>query len=126
MPFESTTSAASGVQWPIVEASAQLRHAPVQALSQQTPSTHMPDTHSPSAAHVTPRFFLPHCPFTQAWPLSQSPSVLHDCVQAAFVHRNGEQFCTPWGRQLPRPSHVPGVFRRVPVHDGAMHTVSAA
>lgn len=110
----------------MVEASAQLRQAPVQAPSQQTPSTHLPETHSPSAAHVTPRFFLPHWPLTQAWPLSQSPSVAHAVVHAAFVHRNGEQFCTPCGRHVPRPSHVPGVLRRVPVHEGAMHTVSGA
>jgi hypothetical protein len=125
-PFVSTEPAASGVQWPIVEASAQLRQAPLHAPSQHTPSTHMPERHSASPAQVTPRFFLPHWPATQAWPLSQSLSVVQDCVQAPVVHRYGEQFCTPWGRQAPRPSHVPGVLRRVPVHEAAMQIVSAA
>jgi hypothetical protein len=82
--------------------------------------------HSASAAQVTPRFFLPHVPAMQAWPLSQSLSVTHDCVHAPAVHRKGEQFCTPWGRQAPWPSHVPGVLRFVPVHEAAMQTVSAA
>lgn len=114
------------MQRPIVEASAQLRQPPAHAPSQQTPSTHIPETHSPSPAHVCPRFFLPHWPFRQAWPLSQSASVTQACVHAPSVHKNGEQFCTPWGRQAPVPSHVPAVLRRVPVQDGAMQIVSGA
>jgi hypothetical protein len=86
-PFVSTAPAASGVQWPIVEASAQLWQAPAHASSQHTPSTHRLERHSAAAAQVTPRFFLPHWPFTQAWPLSQSLSVAHDCVQAPAVQR---------------------------------------
>jgi hypothetical protein len=125
-PFESTAPEASGVQCPIVDSSAQLRQAPAHGPSQHTPSTQVPELHSASAAQVTPRFFLPHWPFTQAWPLSQSASVAHVVVQAAFVHRKGPQFCTPCARQAPRPSQVPGVLRRVPVQEGAMQTVSAA
>ena len=41
--------AATIVHLPIDPASAQLRQPPVQALSQQTPSTHCPDLHSPGA-----------------------------------------------------------------------------
>ena len=122
----STEPVASGVQWPIVEGSAQLLHAPVQAPSQHTPSTHMPERHWASAVHVTPRFSLPQAPLTHAWPVSHWLSFVHDVVQAVAVHRNGEQFCTPCGRQAPLPSHVPGVLRRVPVHEAAMQTVSAA
>jgi hypothetical protein len=32
----------------------------------------------------------------------------------------------PGALQVPRPSHVPAVFKRSPVHDGTTHTVSAA
>lgn len=32
----------------------------------------------------------------------------------------------PWGRQVPSPLQVPGVFIRSPVHEGATQTVSAA
>jgi hypothetical protein len=32
----------------------------------------------------------------------------------------------PGGRQVPRPSQVPAVLRRVPLQEGGMHTVSAA
>jgi hypothetical protein len=47
-------------------------------------------------------------------------------VHAPAVHKKGEQICTPCGRQVPRPSHVPGVLRRVPVQEGAMQIVSGA
>jgi hypothetical protein len=86
-PFVSTDPVASGVQWPIVEGSAQLLHAPVQAPSQHTPSTHMPERHSVSPAHVTPRFFLPQAPLTHAWPVSHWLSFVHVVVHAAAAHR---------------------------------------
>ena len=79
-PRGSALPAAIDVHLPSADASAQLRQAPVQAVSQQMPSTHL----------------------------------------------NGLQFCTPCGRHVPRPSQVPGVLRRVPVQEGAMHWVSAA
>jgi hypothetical protein len=108
------------------DGSAQLRQPPVQAPSQHTPSTHWPDTHSAPPPQGWPMIFLPHWPATQAWPASQSASTLHELVQAPAVHRNGPQGCTFCGRHVPLPSHVPAVLRRVPVHEGAMHWVSAA
>jgi hypothetical protein len=36
------------------------------------------------------------------------------------------QLWTPGGRHVPRPSQVPAVFRRSPLHEGAAQTVSAA
>jgi hypothetical protein len=124
--FESTAPTASGVQCPMLDASPQLRHAPPHASSQHTPSAQMFDRHSAPAPHGCPRFFLPHWPLTHARPTSQSASLLHVCVQAPPAHRNGEQVSTPCGRQVPMPSHVPGVLRRVPVHEAAMQMVSGA
>src|SRR5450432_2942690 len=110
----------------MVESSAQLRQPPSHAPSQQTPSTQRPDRHSVAPPHGWPRFFLPHWPLTQAWPLSQSLSVTQLCVQAPLVQRKGEQFCTPRGRHVPLPSHVPAVLRRVPVHVAGRQIVSGA
>ena len=62
----------------------------------------------------------------EIWCGTQSPSVLQLSVHAPAAHRNGAQLSTPCGRHVPCPSHVPGVLRRVPVHEAAMHTVSAA
>ncbi len=42
------------------------------------------------------------------------------------MHWYGVQFWTPCGRQVPSPSQVPAVFRRVPLQMGARQTVSAA
>jgi hypothetical protein len=125
-PRGSTAPIVMGVQWPMADERAQLTHPPVQAPSQQTPSTHMFELHSASAAQAVPRLFLPHSPFTQACPLSQSASDLQLSVHSPSAHRNGAQLRTPCGRHVPVPSHVPGVLRRVPVHEAGRHTVSAA
>jgi hypothetical protein len=62
----------------------------------------------------------------QLWPLTQSASVWHWLTQALSTHWNGSQSCTPGDRQAPRPSQVPAVLSRSPLHDGATQTVSAA
>jgi hypothetical protein len=67
----------------------------------------------------------PHRPLTQAWPVAQSASVRQTLLQAPSTQLKGLQFWTPCGLQVPRPSQVPGVLRRVPVQLGGMHWVSA-
>jgi hypothetical protein len=57
-------------------------------------------------------------------PTSQSLSTLQVIVHAPAVHRNGEQFVRPGARQVPRPSQVAAVLRRVPEQTGAAHCVS--
>jgi hypothetical protein len=47
-------------------------------------------------------------------------------AQAVPAHLYGQQFCTPGARQVPEPSQVPAVSRRVPAHDGGEQIVSAA
>ena len=74
-PRGSVLPAATVKQWPGEVARLQLRHAPVQAFSQQTPSTHCPVAHSLPPAQVNPSGFGPQVPATQAVPVSQSLSV---------------------------------------------------
>ena len=124
-PRGSPLPAGIDVHLPGAEAREQLRQAPVQAVSQQMPSTQWVERHSPFAEQGWPFCLGPHSPLTQACPASQSLSVVHTLLHASTTHLNGLQFCTPCGRHVPRPSHVPGVLRRVPVHEGAMHWVSA-
>ena len=84
-PFESTAPAASGVQWPIVEASAQLLHAPSHLPSQHTPSAQKPEAHSLPFVQFAPFIFWPQLPFTHCWPLAQSLVCVQASKQAPFV-----------------------------------------
>ena len=76
--------------------------------------------------HVWPSCFGPQVLFTQAIPMSQSAFVVQVVVQAPFAQRNGLQFWTAGGSQVPRPSQTPGVFRRLPEQVAAMQIVSRA
>ena len=123
----SAVPAAIGVQRPIVAARLQLRHAPVHAWSQQTPSTQWLCWHSASAVHDWPSCFGPQVLLTQAMPVSQSALVAHVLVQAPVAQRNGWQSWMPWAWQVPRPLHVPAVFTlATPEQVGATQTVSRA
>src|SRR6266478_6407432 len=126
MEWLSRLFAGKGVQVPLVPASVQLWQAPPQALLQQTPSTQKPEAQSAAFMQRPPSCLGPQLWFTQAIPAVQSASVMHDGLQAPFAHLKGVQSCSPGGLQVPRPSQVPGVFRRSPAQDGNTHTVSAA
>jgi len=111
--------------------SAQLRQAPWQLLSQQTPSTHSADSHSVASPQDWPFFFLPQLPVTpgapvktHAWPVAQSASLEHAPLHAPVVQRYGEQ-STNWAAwQLPFPSQARAVLRRVdPLQEVAPHGV---
>ncbi len=125
-PRGSALPAAIDVHLPGADASEQLRQAPVQSPSQHTPSTQWVDRHSAPSEHGCPFCFGPHSPLTQAWPASQSASLRQTLLHVPSTQLKGLQFCTPCGRQVPRPSQVPGVLRRVPVQEGMMHWVSPA
>jgi hypothetical protein len=120
----STVFAGMGVHVPFVAVSAQLRHAPPQASLQHTPSTQNPDAQSVAIVHAPPIVRLPQLPFWHAMPGAQSAFVLQIVLQAPDAQAYGGQSCTPGGLHVPCPSHVPGVLRRVPAHDGCTHTVS--
>jgi hypothetical protein len=50
--------------------------------------------------------------------------VVQVVLHAPAAQAKGGQSRTPGGLHVPCPSHVPGVFSRVPAHDGGTHTVS--
>jgi hypothetical protein len=59
-------------------------------------------------------------------PGAQSAFVVHVVLHAPEAQAKGRQSWTPGDLHVPWPSHVPGVLRRVPAHDGSTHTVSGA
>jgi hypothetical protein len=121
----SAFPAATDVQVPRVFGSEQLRQAPLQSVSQQTPSTQWLLSQAASAVHGLPGMILPHDPFLQTCPISQSASTLQSTLQAPSAQRLGLQVATPGGLHVPRPSQTPGRLRRTgPAHVGAMHCVS--
>jgi hypothetical protein len=127
----STVPAAIGEHFPSrAPGSAQLRQAPVQAWSQQILSTQWLCWHSLEFSQLWPSCLGPQVlvvPLgTQAMPTSQSAFVSQIVVQAPFAQRNGLQFWTPGGLQVPSPLHVPAVFRRLPEQVGALQIVSRA
>jgi hypothetical protein len=124
---------ATFLHWPGDPGSAQLRHAPVHADSQHTPSTHWPDSQSVAAEHFCP---LPSLPLqrptltpptvacTQGWLGAQSASVAQVAPQAPFAQRKGVQSTSWRSPQTPSPSQVRGTPRVVsPVQEGALHRV---
>lgn len=115
------------VHLPSDPTSAQLRHPPVQALSQQILSTHSPDLHSLACAHGCPFCFGPQLCLTQLIPGAQSLSVEQTVVHAAAVgsHTNGVQSCRPGMRQAPIPSQVAAMSSTLPEHDGRRQTVAS-
>jgi hypothetical protein len=103
-----------GVHLPGEDGNAQLRHAPVHALSQQTPSTHWPDLHSLGLPQLWPFCLGPQVPFTQAMPASHSLSALQLTVHAPAEHAKGEQLVSAAARQVPSPSQVAALLSRFP------------
>src|SRR3569623_745504 len=90
----SAEPAATSVHLPMLLLRLQLRQAPVQALSQQTPSTQWPFWHSPSVLQVWPSGVGPQLALTQAVLSAQATAwgaAVHVDVQAPFVHRKGAQ-----------------------------------
>jgi hypothetical protein len=117
--------AATATHLPGIIGSAQVRQAPVQALSQQTPSTQWLEAHSLASVQVWPFCLGPQVLLTQAIPVSQSRSVWQVVVQAPLPQRNGWQLVTSGGRQVPSPSQVPAVLSLLtPEQAAGRHGVS--
>jgi hypothetical protein len=83
----SAAPAATAVQVPGADANAQLWHAEVHALSQQTPSTQNPLAHSAAAPHECPLGLGPQLPFWHDCPVTQSASLAHRSTQEVPMHR---------------------------------------
>lgn len=96
----------------------QLRHAPSQALWQQTPSTQKPDSHWLASVQEAPGFTFPHRPVvvlftvvaTHWCPAWQSLSLRQELLQAPLAHKKGAQSTTWASRQVPCPSQTRAVF----------------
>jgi hypothetical protein len=71
-----------GAQIPSDDGSAQLRHAPLQASAQHTPSTQKPLAHWPAAAQEAPMGLRPQLPPLQVFPAAQSESAAQVATQA--------------------------------------------
>lgn len=84
---------------------------PVQALSQQTPSTQKVDLHSLAAAHAWPGPFLPQLPdgpgLAQVFGLAQSALEAHVALHAFPEQMYGKQVIGVPMMQVPVPLHVP-------------------
>jgi hypothetical protein len=83
----SSPPAGTGVHVPSDDGNLQLRHAPVHALSQHTPSAQKLLRHSLAAPHGNPPGFLPQLPATHALPATQSASVVQRLLQAPSAQR---------------------------------------
>jgi len=109
----------------------QLRQGPVQLFSQQTPSTHWPESHSLEAEQGCPIPRGPHSPVvtpfmvwvTHWFPGRQSVSLVQILIQAPLVHWKGLHSRTPEFWQLPLPSQVRWVFSTEPAQEEGPHTV---
>ncbi len=97
-PCGSAAPAGLGVQVPSEDDSAQLRQAPGQATSQQTPSTQKLQAHSLPAEQGCPFDLGPQLPLTQLWPVTQSASVAQWLMQAPPVHSIGRALLHPLRR----------------------------
>jgi hypothetical protein len=76
LPLGSAFPKAVKVQMPIEPTWLQEVHEPVQAPSQQTPSTQKPVPHSSLLAQAAPTNFLPQLPPTQGRPSAHSAEVV--------------------------------------------------
>jgi hypothetical protein len=124
VPRGSALPAGVGVHLPSVAGRVQLRHAPVQALSQHTPSTQFPLMQSAFALHALPSLILPHDLLMQACPASHSLSARHEVLHSPATHRLGLQLATPGGLHVPTPSQTPARLRRTaPAQVGMTQTV---
>ena len=83
----------TGEQVPSRPATSQAAHCPPQVVSQQTPSTQLPEAHSSPASHGVPFADFRQAPPSQRALGAQSSSTWHDVVQAASPasQRNGLQ-----------------------------------
>ncbi len=105
---------------------AQKVHLPVQALSQQTPSTQKLEAHSLACSQSWPLPLGPQLPDTQLagfWHLSLAVQLLRQ-LPASQV--DGRQVTGRPGWQTPSPSHRPaGTNSSLPRQAGGMQTCPA-
>jgi hypothetical protein len=126
IPRGSTAPAPTLVQRPRALGEAQYTQLPVQAFSQQTPSTQNLDRHSLAAAQRAPLGFRPQLPFTQVLPGAHSASVVQLTRHALPAQTNGAQVTGAPIRQVPLPSHTLIGISLPAAQLDALHSVPAA
>jgi hypothetical protein len=101
-------------------------HLPVQAESQQTPSTHWPDLHWSARSQAWPRPRNPQLPLVQSCGTTQSSRVVQVSLHAPSAQIDGEQFSGEPARQTPLPSQVEAGMRPLPEQADGLQTTPAA
>ena len=109
---------AMGVHIPWLPLRLHASHSPLQAVSQQRPSTQLFDWHSTGAAQVAPSiFFGTHCESaSQKKPFTQSLLLVHVDGQAALVPLHS------YGAQLGAPGEPDGTTVQLPSLPTTLHT----
>jgi hypothetical protein len=101
---------------PPLFAAEQARQAPAHVVSQQYPSTQLPEAHSLEFAHALPcASFASHDDPLHQNPVTQSASPVQVDLQAVAPQTYGLQDCRPASRQDPKPSHVSATVAVEPV-----------
>ena len=117
----------AGVHCPRVPTPPQVMQAPLQAFSQQTPSTQKPLWQSPVEPQAVPFVSCAtQCPPEQKLPVVQSLFEVHEVAQDVEPHMYGAQEAVVAARQVPAPSHVRGSVSVEPLHVSLVQPVPAA
>jgi hypothetical protein len=125
-PRGSTAPAATLVQRPRALGEAQYTQLPVQAFSQQLPSTQKFDRHSLAAVQRWPLGFLPQLPFMHTLPELHSLSAVQLTRQVVPAHTKGAQPIGAPIRQVPLPSQTLIGISLPAVQLDGLHSVPAA
>jgi hypothetical protein len=87
-PLRGSVAPAGTVeQLPIADGSAHVLHGPLQALSQQTPSTQNPLAQAAATLQAWPLLLVPQLPFWQVRGATHSASLVQWLMHAPSVHR---------------------------------------
>ena len=108
LPCGSGARSATAVQVPADAVRSQAMHAPVHAVSQQTPWAHKPEVQSLPVAHSAPRGLRPQDPLMQNSPVAHSALVLHEVKQMSPLHAKGLQVREREATHWPEALHVDG------------------
>jgi hypothetical protein len=113
-PWSTQVLAGSGApggtlaQTPIDPERAHDRHAPAQAVTQQTPWAQLPDAHSPGAEQKEPIIFWPHELTLHTLGATQFASLVQAPKHLFPLHANGEQGRASGGVHAPVLLHSEG------------------
>ena len=120
--------AATFLQIPGDEESAQERQGPSQASLQQSPSVQKPLLQSVAAPQVCPIPFSPQLMVAtvQVCPSAQSASAAQVALHRPLTQPKGLQLIAAPGWQVPRPSQVPARVRTAALQTAGVQSVLAA